>query len=81
MISMRVLLTFVRVVRIDLISARGIEYDLIWLCGWSKLTLFLNAGRKSLVLNASMQIDLRSVWVVQIDLNSVYGIELDLITV
>ena len=41
---------------------------LIWLlCGWSKLTWFLNAGRKSLVFSVSMQIDLHFVWVLQID--------------
>ena len=52
---------------------------LFWLlCRWSKLTWFLIAGRKSLVL-VSMQTDLNFVWVVQIDLIPVWGIEVDLI--
>ena len=66
----RILLDFS--VRMNLISL---------LCGWSKLTQFLHAGRKSLVFSVNMQIDLNFVWVVQIDLISVWGIELDLIPV
>ena len=47
---------------------------LIWLlCGRSKLTWFLNAGRKSLVVSVSTQVDLYFVWVVQIVLISVLG--------
>ena len=55
---------------------------LIWLlCRSSKLTCFLNAGRKSIAFSVSMQIYLHFVWVVRIYLISVWGIELDLVPV
>ena len=71
-----------RVFQIDLVFSVGgriwrdfsVGMKLIWLlCGWPKLTWFLNAGRSSLVFSVSMQIDLHFVWVVQIDLISVWG--------
>ena len=78
---MKIDLVFVWVVQIYLISVWDqIELDfslgmkLIWLlCGRSKLTWFLNAGRKSLVVSVSTQVDLYFVWVVQIVLISVLG--------
>ena len=46
-----------------------------FLCGWwwSKLTQFLDAGRKLLGFSVSIEIDLDFVWVVDIDLISVGG--------
>ena len=41
------------------------------MCGWSKLTWFLYAGRKSLGFSLRIEIDLVFVWVVEIDLISV----------
>ena len=81
---------FVWVVQIDMTLSVGnqIRHDFIvemklfpFLCGWSKIASFFNSGRKSLVFSASMQIDLRLVWVVQIALVLVWGIEHDLIPV
>ena len=46
----------------------------------SKLTRFLDAGRKSLGFSVSIEIDLVFVGVVDIDLVSVWGIELCLIS-
>ena len=45
------------------------------------MTRFLDAGRKSLGVSLSIEIDLALVWVVEIDLISVLGIELDLMLV
>ena len=51
------------------------------LCGWSKLTWFLFAGRKSLGLSVSIELDFVLVWVVEIDLISLWGFEPDMIIV
>ena len=48
---------------------------------WSKLTRFLDMGRKSLGFSIRIEIDMVFVWVVDIDLVSVWGIELDLSSV
>ena len=53
--------------------------DLV-LCGWSKLTWFLNAGRKSLGFGVNIDFDLVFVWVVETNLISVRGVELELIS-
>ena len=49
--------------------------------GLSTRTWFLYAGRKSLGINVSTDIDLVFVWVVEVDLISVWSMELDLIIV
>ena len=55
---------------------------LTWfLCGWSKLTLFLYVGRKSLGFSVSIESDFGFVCVVAIDLISTWGVELDMISV
>ena len=61
-----------------------LEFDdrLNWfLCGWwSKLTRFLDAGRKSLGFRVSIEIDVVLVWVVD-NLISVWRFKLDMISV
>ena len=47
---------------------------------WSKLTRFLDAGRKSLGFRVSIEIDVVLVWVVD-DLISVWRFKLDMISV
>ena len=64
--------------RIDLILFVGKNYLILlygaklpwFLCGWSKLTWFLDAGRKSLRFSVSIE-GLDYVWVIVIDLISV----------
>ena len=54
---------------------------LAWfMCGrwWSKLTRFLDAGRKSLGFSVSIEVHMVFVWVEGVDLISVWGIEHDL---
>ena len=48
---------------------------------WSKLTRFLDAGRKSFGLCVSIEIDMVSVGVVDIDLTPAWTLEFDFISV